>query len=249
MNDPANDPMHALLHKIDGYLYDLVTLFDIDKRAWVLGGVVFLEELRQRSIEQVPLSSLVERAFADDGFPAVPSPFTPRDLAWKVHDKFDYADTSIDVNDYIGLDVKLATDRRCAVGEGLSRARLDDGSLQPTHVLLSDVEAVAVDCVALARALSAHTHYEGPALLLVKVLCESPEAPLELRVYDEGNGEHLRPPAGYRYFAPMRMPFNFPLTEDEEQRLLWDLARDMCLQFGVFEPQLIRPPSLQHVTA
>lgn len=233
--------MHTLLNKIDSYLYDLGALLDTTERAWILGGVVFLEELLERSIEQVPLASLVEKAFADDVFPAVPYPFTPHGLTWNVHDKFDYADTTVDVNDTFGLDVKLATDRRCAVGEALTRSRFDDGTL-PTHVLLSDVEAVAIDCMALARALAAHTHYEGPALLLLEVLCDHPHNPLELRVYDEGDGERLRPAAGYSYFAPIRLAFDLPLTHTEEEHLLWDLARDTCLQFGVFEPQLIRPP-------
>lgn len=238
--------MHALLNKIDGYLDGLVSLLDTDKRAWVLGGVVFLEELRQRSIEQVPLGTLVERAFDDAGFPAVPYPFSPEGLDWKVADKFDYADTSVEVNDIVGLDLKLATDRRCAVGEGLSRIRLDDGSSQPTHVMLSDAEAVAADVMSLARALAHDTHYEGPALLVIEVRCDSPDAPLELRAYDEGNGEVLRPAAGYDFFAPLRLPFDFPLTPEEEQRLLWDLARDMCLQFGVFEPQLTQRPAPAH---
>ena len=239
---------HALLDKIDGYLDGLVSLLDTDERAWVLGGVVFLEEVRQRSIEQVPLGSLVERAFEEDGFPAVPYPFTPEDFDWKVADKFDYADSTFDVNGHLGLDVKLATDRRCAVGQALSRNRLDDGTSNLTHVMLTDVEAVIMDCVALARALASHTRYEGPALLLIEVHCNSLTTPLELRVYDEGSGDRLRPAVGYDYFAPMRIPFTFPLTPGEERELTWDLARDLCLQFGVFEPQLIRPPVRENAT-
>ena len=237
--------MHYLLNEIDFHLDGLIELLDTDDRAWVLGGVVLLEELRNRTIERVPLDSLVKRAFDEDDFPAVPFPFTPGDLEWTPEGEFDCADSTVDVNGTMALDVKLATDRRCAVGEALTRHRLDDGSLQPTHVMLSDVEAVLIDCMSLARALAAETGYAGPALLLLEIECRS-DQPLELRAY-EGNGEVLRPAAGYNFFAPMRLPFTLPLNAEEEAELLWDVARDLSLQFGVVEPQLIRDPLLHPV--
>lgn len=216
---------------------------DVHQRAWIVGGVALADAPEDTEGNRVELDTLIDSAFSADHYPAVPFPFHRSEISWRQVNTTLIGGRHTNPDDEIQFDVNLVTDRRAWLGEAMTRAVLDsDGVPHPTHVMLSDAEAVLADALSLGRSLASTTGYTGAATLVLEIVCESEHPPLELRAFDEALGKSLRPETGFSHFVPVRVPLHFPLSDEDEAQLLWQTSSDIATQFGVFDPQLIEHP-------
>lgn len=209
---------------------------DTQTRAWVV-GIGLLGTPGQRP--SVGVQRVLDAAQARGTFPSGPFAVAPGVAHVEVSDDGRIADAHTD----LGRDRPFQG--HAFVGDGvvavaLTRSgMLDDGSSEPSHVMLSDVESVFVDAVELVEAYAAELGHRDDATVLVGIGCDVPGRPLELRVYDELGGDNLRPAAGYTRFDPIRVTYHSPLSDDELETLRWDTAVRIAHAFGVFLPQMV----------
>ncbi len=211
-------------------------VLDTDARAWVIGVGQLVDCADRRP---VTADVVVQRALTAGLFPAGPFGIAPELV------EFSYAESGALDTAALGaagapsFEARVVVEAR-GIAVALTRSgRLDDGSVEPTHVMLSDVEAVLVDIVELVLAYAGETGHAGTARVRVGIECAVPGRALELRVYDEWCGDNLRPAAGYSRFDPVEVIFPGRLDEDAAEQLRWDTAVRLAHTFGVFVPQLV----------
>ncbi|MCB1252410.1 MAG: hypothetical protein M9891_03960 [Austwickia sp.] len=213
-----------------------VAALDTDTRAWVV-GVALLEELA--GPVPIPVGRVLERAIADGTFPSGPFAVAPGEVDVELAADGRSAEATLEVAGERSYQARAGLDGR-GVSAALTRSGLlDDGSVEPTHVMLSDVESVLVDIVAIAESLAAEIGYFGAVRVMVGIACAVPGQNLELRVYDELCGDNLRPAAGYTHFEPIVLDYPGRLDEAAAEALRWENAVRIAHAFGVFLPQLV----------
>lgn len=210
---------------------------DVERRAWIVAAAHCVDPLPAPAPR---LAAVAQRAMDSGEVPAGPYAFRPGPAALDVSG----ADRQVELTCHLDggrrLQGRITLEESGVLCEALTRSgHLDDGSHEPSHVMLSDVESVLVDMVHLVEACAAETGYRGAVRLMLGVACEIPGTPLELRVYDEAGGDLLRPAAGYDRFDPVILEYPVPLGEAERAHLLWDTAVAIGYAFGVFLPQLV----------
>ncbi|QQS02310.1 MAG: hypothetical protein IPK37_08335 [Austwickia sp.] len=209
---------------------------DSDARAWVI-GVGRLTECAD--LQPVSTRALLAGASARGVFPAGPFGVAPELVEVVFLDAEQRAEATLAIDQPPSFVARMGL-AGPGVYTAMSRSgQLDDGSREPSHVMLSDVEAVLIDTLELTEAYAAELGYAGPAQVLVGVESAVPGRPLELRVHDELCGDNLRPAAGYSSFDPLRVDYPGRLDEESAEQLRWDTAVRIAHTFGVFMPQLV----------
>lgn len=237
------DSVSHLATHLDKALNDVVPALDTDKRAWMVASVALADTDPGATDTPVTPDAIIDHAFSYDTYPAVPCPFDPATLTWEKHGSHQVCNHRVEAYGDLHFDVMAASDSRTWVGKGLTRAVLEtDGTGHPTHVMLTDVEAVIADALTLGQSMGELLDYNGPAVLAVDIISDSDTAPLELRSYDEDQGDKLRPEAGFNTFTPVRTALELPLTDESGTEVLWNVCRTVAEQFGVYEPQMVPRP-------
>ncbi|MEP7160915.1 MAG: hypothetical protein ABI746_07410 [Dermatophilaceae bacterium] len=211
---------------------------DVHTRAWVI-GVGRLTSL-QRSFERAELRPVVGSAFDSGAFPSGPFPFTPGLARFATVDRRQEAVAQFDLDAQRRFEYRVGIGGQGLLSVALTRSGcLDDGTAQPSHVMLSDVESVLSDTIVLLECMAGELDDTGPRRLMIGVASDVPGEDVELRAFDEDGGDTLRPAAGYNEFPPIVVEYPGRLDPDETDRLLWETALSISLAFGVFVPQMV----------
>ncbi len=218
----------------------VVDILDTEHRAWIVGLGRLVDV---RSLAESPdLRSVLSAALWLGEFPSSPFPLHLEDLLITEDYGMLTARADVVLPGERRLEYRIVAGPR-AVAVALTRnGYLDDGTVDPGHVQLPDTESVLVDTVMLTSRLAATVGHLGSCHLALGIASDVPNQPLELRAYDEGSGERLRPPAGYDEFEPVYAEFRADLDGDELDLWLWDTSLAIAAQFGVFVPQLVQRP-------
>ncbi len=211
---------------------------DAQERAWAVG----IGALTRFSghFETAELRPVIGRAFDAGDFPSGPFPFTPAQTEFSGDGRGEEAVARFELSSQRQFEYRVGLTPGGLLSVALTRSgRLDDGSVEPSHVLLSDVESVLSDTLVLLECLAGELEYAGPRRLLIGLVSDVPGRPLELRAYDEDGGDALRPAAGYNEFSPIEVEYPGRLDAEQTERLLWETALAISLAFGVFVPQMV----------
>ncbi|MBW3086987.1 hypothetical protein KEM60_03217 [Austwickia sp. TVS 96-490-7B] len=223
---------------IDDAYAQALTLLDPHRRAWVVAVVRFAGVG-----ERIDLTQAVPLAILEGLFPSGPFAFQVRGMSAMSAELVGGPDCPVgrvgdSADRYVSLRMCSGTPGTLAVG--LTRSgRLDDGSVEPSHVLLSDAESVLTDTCALVQACLTLLDHRGVVELLLRVACDIPGRPVELRVYDEDCGDTLCPPSGRHAVAPLRLSTVAPISQVEAERVVWEAASTLATAFGASRPQLL----------
>lgn len=211
---------------------------DADARAWVV-GVGVLTRYAGPS-ETAELRPVIGRAFDAGDFPSGPFPFAPVRTDFSTDGARQEAVACFESGSRRQFEYRVGLAPGGVLTVALTRSGcLDDGSVEPSHVMLSDVESVLSDTLVLLECLAGELEYAGPRRLRIGLVSEVPERPLELRAYDEDGGDALRPAAGYNEFPPIEVEYPGRFDKEQTEHLLWDTALAISLAFGVFVPQMV----------
>lgn len=209
---------------------------DTDARAWIV-GVGLLSELTNPP--PVSIHRVLEHAASRAQFPSGPFAVAPGVVEVEMSADGLRAGATTGTRGQPVFEGRIEL-HGPALSVALTRSGvLDDGAVEPSHVMLSDVEAVLVDLVELMEAYASECAYAGPTRVHVGIESAVPDRPVELRVYDELCGDNLRPAAGYSHFTPIDFGYPGRLDPDAAEQVRWDSAVRAAHQFGVFVPQLV----------
>ncbi|WP_168582698.1 hypothetical protein [Gephyromycinifex aptenodytis] len=119
-----------------------------------------------------------------------------------------------------------------------------DEPRRASHVLLADVEALIVDCRALAETAAHSLGYRGRVEMLVGIACDVPGQALRLRRLDHETGE-MAPADETSSFEPIITSFDTDPAYPDRAKWCWDVAQRAADRFGAPAPQLVLPPAPQ----
>ncbi len=220
-----------------------VPLLGAHDRAWILGIGRCVDRAVAPDSSGIDVEHLIVEAYEAGGYPAGPFPFTPTTMTVERNPLYQVARAEFPLPCDLSLRCRVAIAEPSVLLEGLSRGNcVVDDVTRRSHVMLTDVESVLMDTVTLIETAARRVGYEGPCRIMIALACDIPGEPLELRVYDEGDGNVLRPAAGYRDFAPVFVEYPGRLSQDEMEHVLWEAALEIALRFGVFAPQMVGRP-------
>ncbi len=218
---------------------------DSHERAWAVGVGMLTRFSGQ--FEPAELRPVIGRAFDAGDFPSGPFPFAPAHTEFSTDGARQEAAARFDLRGGRHFEYRVGLNPRGLLSVALTRSGcLDDGSVEPSHVMLSDVESVLSDTLVLLECLAGELDYAGPRRLLIGLVSDIPGQPLELRAYDEDGGDALRPAAGYNEFSPIVVEYPGRLDKEQTERQLWDTALAISLAFGVFVPQMVGQAKTRH---
>ncbi|MDO5628971.1 MAG: hypothetical protein Q4G43_11680 [Mobilicoccus sp.] len=135
------------------------------------------------------------------------------------------------------LEAKFGFGDAGVVATGFTRSgQLDDGTVNPGAVVLSDMEAVASDAVILAFEAAVALGYEGPVEAMIGV--SSRGTPLSLYTIDEIDGGLTELAADLDVITPVRasMDFSTATSPRDVHLFLHGITTDIATQFGT-QPQ------------
>lgn len=220
-----------------------VPLLDAHRRAWVLGIGRCVDLESNPDSPGLDVENLIVEAFETGDYPAGPFSFTPSAIGVERNSLYQVARAEFPLPCDRSLRCRVAVAEPSVLIEGISRGGcVFENETHSSHVLLTDVESVLMDTLTLLETAAEQVGYSGPRRLMIALACDIPGEALELRVYDEGDGNVVRPPAGYRDFAPVFVEYPGPLSPEETEQVLWQAALEIALRFGVFNPQMVGRP-------
>lgn len=213
------------------------TQLDTDRRAWVIGIAWLREAANTRTREGAAVDTILRSCREHAEFPSGAMGYVTLDGEPEVNEMFQMASMHHRLNGADYLDIRIALGAEGFIGYGFTRSGvLADHPGQPSHVLLTDVEAAIADLGTLSASTVAHLGYGGPVEVVVGV-CWTGAEPLRLRALDPDTGELgecQEAPFG-PVFGAFRGDQDFSSQYPEVLRMATEAAR----QFGMEEPQLM----------
>lgn len=129
------------------------------------------------------------------------------------------------------------------VGYGFTRRGcFDVDPVEPSHILLSDVEAAITETVAVSVITSIRRGYVGPIDFVVGAMSRVPGHPMRVRVLDEEDAT-VRPVDDALDSVPLVEGRVYSdMTVDQLHARLYETCVDLAHALGLVEPQLLTPP-------
>ncbi len=223
-------------------LRDAAAALDTYERAWII-GVGRLVDLEPRGpFSDRDVQAVMEAVYAGGDFPVGAFRFAADADELEVNPTYQMAIFRHDLGDQPYLETKIAFGIAGFVAEGFTRSGwLVDHSREPSHAVLSDVEAVLAETTVLVNATARRLDYRGQCRLTLGIVSNVPDRPLRLRAYSEETGD-LLPADVHTGFEPLEWEFRPGLERCDAHRLLWSVSQQAAEQFGVSQPQLLRDP-------
>lgn len=226
-------------------ILDAASFLDVQSRAWVVG----VGRLVGNEGDDVPDGALIRRmleeAYDSEEFPAGQLAYVPDREPVRVNPEFHMVTVSHATEDGEPfLELKIGFGIAGYVAVGFTRSgRMGDEQVEPSHVLLADVEAIIIDVAHLLTLLAEHRDYAGDCQVIVSVASEVPDRPVRLRAYDETIGELIPADRCPESFTPLIGTFRTPVDRSAFHRYGWELAKQAAAQFEVSGPQLFVDPA------
>lgn len=129
------------------------------------------------------------------------------------------------------------------VGYGFTRRGcFDVDPVEPSHILLSDVEAAITETVAVSVITAERLGYVGPIDYLVGAMSTVPGRPMRVRVLDEEDAT-VRPVDDALDSVPLVEGRVYSdMTVDQLHACLYETCVGLARALGLAEPQLLTPP-------
>lgn len=226
-------------------IYDAAGHLDIGGRAWVIG----IGRLVGNEADDIPdealMRRILEEAYDSEEFPAGQLAYVPDREPVRVNPEFHMVTVSHATPDGEPfLELKIGFGIAGFVAVGFTRSgRLGDDRVEPSHVLLADVEASIVDVGHLLTLLAQHRDYVGECEVIISVASDVPGRPVRLRAFDETVGELIPADRCPEAFETLIGHFRTPIERPAFHRYGWDLATRAAAQFEVSTPQLFVDPA------
>ena len=221
---------------------DAAADLDTGARAWVVGATRFVDadDLSARRIRDI--GRLLEMAWRTGQFPVGPLAYQPGAPTIDIRPDRHHARIDMLANGAPFISVSLTLTPTGTIVCGTRSGKLADGIDEPSHVLLTDVEAGIVDLITFTSLRAKQIGYSGEVELALDLYSRVPGRPLQLRCYDEVSGDLASGAAPGTFTVPTA---RFGLRDGRQVgRVTLDVLQDVARQFGAGGPQLITEPDV-----